>query len=127
MPTDASGNGYRLRLWKWELQRRADETGLESAVCHFPPGTFKWKIGLFSAISQNRRARPLISHDVIVNLIATTTTQTGLQVCSELDTNRYPAGRSVSDADIQTPYLRSPTHSTATGTTRFGRLAPPQQ
>ena len=75
------GNGYRLRLWKLELQRLADETGLEVAVCHFPPGTSKWnKIEhrLFSAISQNWRGKPLISHEVAVNLIGATTTRTGL-------------------------------------------------
>ena len=93
---DAGGsNGYRLRLWKLELQKLADETGLEIAVCHFPPGTSKWnKIEhrLFSAISQNWRAKPLVSHEVIVKLIAATTTRTGLRVRSELDPNRYPAG-----------------------------------
>ena len=75
---DAGGsNGYRLRLWKLELQKLADETGLEIAVCHFPPGTSKWnKIEhrLFSAISQNWRGKPLVSHEVIVKLIAATTT-----------------------------------------------------
>lgn len=107
---DAGGsNGYRVRLWKLELQRFADETGLEIAVCHFPPGTSKWnKIEhrLFSAISQNWRAKPLVSHEVIVKLIAATTTRTGLRVRSGLDTNAYPAGVSVSDADMQTLYLR---------------------
>jgi transposase len=107
---DAGGsNGYRLRLWKLELQRLADETGLEIAVCHFPPGTSKWnKIEhrLFSAISQNWRGKPLVSHEVIVKLIAATTTRTGLRVRSGLDTNAYPAGVSVSDADMDTLYLR---------------------
>ncbi len=107
---DAGGsNGYRLRLWKLELQKLADETGLEIAVCHFPPGTSKWnKIEhrLFSAISQNWRAKPLVSHEVIVKLIAATTTKTGLKVRSELDPNRYPAGVSVSDAAMETLYLR---------------------
>jgi transposase len=107
---DAGGsNGYRLRLWKLELQKLADETGLEIAVCHFPPGTSKWnKIEhrLFSAISQNWRGKPLVSHEVIVKLIAATTTRTGLRVRSALDENRYPAGRTVSDADMQTLYLR---------------------
>jgi hypothetical protein len=68
-----------------------DETGLEIAVCRFPPGTSKWnriEHRLFSAISQNWRAKPLVSHEVIVNLIAATTTRTGLHVRSELDTNR---------------------------------------
>jgi len=107
---DAGGsNGYRLRLWKLELQKLADETGLEIAVCHFPPGTSKWnKIEhrLFSAISQNWRAKPLVSHEVIVKLIAATTTKTGLRVRSALDPNRYPAGVSVSDAAMETLYLR---------------------
>jgi Rhodopirellula transposase. len=107
---DAGGsNGYRLRLWKLELQKLADETGLEIAVCHFPPGTSKWnKIEhrLFSAISQNWRGKPLVSHEVIVKLIAATTTRTGLRVRSALDDNRYPAGRTVSDADMDTLHLR---------------------
>ena len=107
---DAGGsNGYRLRLWKTELQRLADETGMEIAVCHFPPGTSKWnKIEhrLFSAISQNWRGKPLVSHEVIVKLIAATTTRTGLRVRSALDENAYPAGRTVSDADMATLYLR---------------------
>ncbi len=88
---DAGGsNGYRLRLWKAELQQLADETGLEIAVCHFPPGTSKWnKIEhrLFSAITQNWRGKPLVSHEAVVNLIAATTTRTGLRVRSELDEN----------------------------------------
>jgi len=107
---DAGGsNGYRLRLWKLELQKLADETGLEIAVCHFPPGTSKWnKIEhrLFSAISQNWRAKPLVSHEVIVKLIAATTTRTGLRVRSGLDTNAYPKGVTVPDADMETIYLR---------------------
>ena len=107
---DAGGsNGYRLRLWKLELQKLADETGLEIAVCHFPPGTSKWnKIEhrLFSAISQNWRGKPLVSHEVIVKLIAATTTRTGLRVRSALDDNHYPAGRTVSDADMDTLHLR---------------------
>jgi len=106
---DAGGsNGYRLRLWKWELQKLADETGLEMAVCHFPPGTSKWnKIEhrLFSAITQNWRGRPLVSHEVIVELIGATTTRTGLKVRSELDTSIYPAGLRVSDAEMQTLYV----------------------
>ena len=103
---DAGGsNGSRLRLWKWELQRLADETGLEIAVCHFPPGTSKWnKIEhrLFAAITQNWRGKPLVSHETVVNLIAATTTRTGLRVRSELDTSDYPAGIRVSDADMKT-------------------------
>jgi transposase len=112
---DAGGsNGYRLRLWKLELQKLADETGLEIAVCHFPPGTSKWnKIEhrLFSAITQNWRGKPLISHEVVVNLIGGTTTETGLRVRSELDANHYPAGRIVSDDELATIYLsRDPFH-----------------
>ena len=87
---DAGGsNGARLRLWKLEAQRLADETGLEIAVCHFLPGTSTWnKIEhrLFSAITQNWRGKPLISHETVVNLIAATTTRTGLKVHGELDT-----------------------------------------
>ena len=107
---DAGGsNGYRLRLWKLELQKLADETGLEIDVCHLPPGTSKWnKIEhrLFSAISQNWRGKPLVSHEVVVNLIGATTTRTGLRVQSQLDTNRYPAGRTVSDDELEAIYLR---------------------
>jgi transposase len=107
---DAGGsNGSRLRLWKLELQKLADETGLEIAVCHFPPGTSKWnKIEhrLFSAITQNWRGKPLVSHETVVNLIAATTTRTGLRVRSGLDTNDYPAGLRVSDAEMDTLYLQ---------------------
>ena len=107
---DAGGsNGYRLRLWKLELQKLADEIGLEIAVCHFPPGTSKWnKIEhrLFSAITQNWRGKPLVSHEVVVNLIGATTTETGLKVNSELDTNQYPAGRIVSDDELSTIHIR---------------------
>jgi transposase len=101
---DAGGsNGPRVRLWKVELQKFADETGLRIAVCHFPPGTSKWnKIEhrLFSFLSQNWRGKPLISFEVIVNLIAGTTTATGLEVRSELDTNVYPAGAKVADREL---------------------------
>src|SRR3954463_10010642 len=88
-------NGSRVRLWKVELQRLADETGLEISVCHFPPGTSKWnKIEhrLFSFVSQNWRGKPLVSHETIVNLIAATTTKTGLKVTCELDRSSYPLG-----------------------------------
>jgi hypothetical protein len=86
-------NSSRSRLWKIALQQFADQTGLRVSVCHFPPGTSKWnKIEhrLFSYISQNWRGRPLISHEVIVNLIGSTTTQTGLQVQAAIDDRRYP-------------------------------------
>ena len=91
------------------MQKLADETGLEIAVCHFPPGTSKWnKIEhrLFSAITQNWRGKPLVSHEVAVNLIGATTTTTGLRVKSKLDTNQYPAGRSVSDAELSAIHIR---------------------
>jgi hypothetical protein len=101
---DAGGsNGSRLRLWKVELQKLADETGLRIAVCHFPPGTSKWnKIEhrLFSYISQNWRGRPLRSFETIVNLIAATSTSTGLKVHAELDTESYTAGIKVSDQEL---------------------------
>ena len=96
-------NGFRLRLWKRELQRLANELGIEIAVSHFPPGTSKWnKIEhrLFSFISQNWRARPLVSYRVIVNTIAATTTRSGLSVHCELDPNRYPKGIVVTDEEI---------------------------
>jgi transposase len=102
-------NGSRVRLWKLELQRLASETGLRIAVCHFPPGTSKWnKIEhrLFSFISQNWRGRPLVSHEVVVNLIAATTTETGLEVACELDRNSYPAGIKVSKEDMAGIRLR---------------------
>ena len=96
-------NGSRLRLWKLELQRLADETGLTIEVSHLPPGTSKWnKIEhrLFSFISQNWRGKPLVSYEVIVSLIAATTTASGLRVYCELDPQPYPAGRKVSDAEL---------------------------
>jgi len=96
-------NGSRLRLWKIELQKLADETGLEIAVCHLPPGASKWnKIEhrLFSYISQNWRGKPLISHEVIVKLIAATTTKTGLKVRCDLDTQAYPTGIVVTDDEL---------------------------
>jgi hypothetical protein len=102
---DSGGsNGSRVRLWKHELQKLADETGLEISVCHLPPGTSKWnKIEhrLFSYISQNWRGKPLISHEVIVNLIARTTTRTGLRVHCELDRNSYPKGVKISDKQMK--------------------------
>jgi hypothetical protein len=101
-------NGYRVRLWKLELSRLAKETGLNIRVCHFPPGTSKWnKIEhrLFSFITMNWRAKPLISHEVIVNLIASTKTRTGLSVRAELDTNSYPKGIVVSTADLDTVHI----------------------
>jgi transposase len=102
-------NGSRVRLWKLELQRLASETGLRISVCHFPPGTSKWnKIEhrLFSFISQNWRGRPLVSHEVVVNLIAATITETGLKVTCELDRKSYPPGIKVSKEDMAGIRLR---------------------
>jgi hypothetical protein len=96
-------NGSRCRLWKVALQDLADKTGLELGVCHFPPGTSKWnKIEhrLFCHITQNWRGKPLVSHEVIVNFIANTTTQTGLKIQAELDTRRYETGITVSDTEL---------------------------
>jgi hypothetical protein len=93
-------NGPRSRLWKWALQRLADDVDLTLSVCHFPPGTSKWnKIEhrLFSFISQNWRGKPLVSHQAIVNLIAATTTRTGLRVKAALDTRRYETAVQVAD------------------------------
>ena len=96
-------NGVRLRLWKRELQTLANELGISITVCHLPPGTSKWnKIEhrLFSFITQNWRGRPLVSYQTIVQLIAATTTDTGLKVQCEIDPNTYPAGVKVTDAEM---------------------------
>jgi Rhodopirellula transposase DDE domain len=96
-------NGYRLRLWKLELQALVNELGFPISVCHLPPGTSKWnKIEhrLFSFITQNWRGKPLVTHQVIVNLIAATTTATGLAVRSRLDDRVYAKGRRVSDQQL---------------------------
>jgi len=96
-------NGYRLRLWKLELQGLVDELGFPVTVCHLPPGTSKWnKIEhrLFSFITQNWRGKPLVTHQVIVNLIAATTTKKGLAVRSRLDERVYRKGRRVSDTQL---------------------------
>lgn len=96
-------NGSRVRLWKLELQRLADEIGIPIQISHLPPGTSKWnKIEhrLFSHISMNWRGQPLISHEVIINFIAGTTTRKGLKVHAELDDSLYPAGIKVSDAEF---------------------------
>ncbi len=96
-------NGYRLRLWKLELQKLADETGLEITVCHFPPGTSKWnkvEHRLFSFISSNWRGEPLKDYETIVSLIARTTTAKGLKVICRLDRRKYAIGTKVSKAEI---------------------------
>jgi len=107
---DAGGsNGTRVRLWKVELQKLSDETGLRIAVCHFPPGTSKWnKIEhrMFCHITENWRGRPLVDHSVIINLIANTTTEKGLRVQSELDKSQYPKGIKVSDEELAAVRLR---------------------
>jgi hypothetical protein len=96
-------NSSRTRLWKTEVQKLADHTGLQITVCHFPPGTSKWnKIEhrLFSVISTNWRGKPLISHEVIINLIAATTTTTGLKVYAQLDERTYEKGITVTDEQL---------------------------
>lgn len=96
-------NGYRLRLWKLELQTLVDELGIPVTVCHLPPGTSKWnkvEHRLFSFITQNWRGKPLITHQVIVSLIAATTTKTGLTVRSRIDEQVYAKGRRVSDRQL---------------------------
>lgn len=96
-------NGSRTRLWKAELQGLADELGIRIAVCHLPPGTSKWnKIEhrLFAYITQNWRGKPLVSHEVIVNLIGSTTTKTGLTIRAALDTGCYATGRKIPDAEL---------------------------
>jgi hypothetical protein len=96
-------NSSRSRLWKVALQHLADDLGMKLFVCHFPPGTSKWnKIEhrLFSFITQNWRGKPLVNHQTIVNLIAGTTTRTGLIVKAALDTNHYDTTIKVSDAEL---------------------------
>jgi hypothetical protein len=97
-------NGARVRLWKVELQKLADESGLILEVCHYPPGTSKWnKIEhrMFCHISQNWRAEPLTSRAAVVELIAATKTRAGLTIACELDTDDYPKGIKVSDAEMR--------------------------
>lgn len=97
-------NGSRVRLWKVALQKLADELGMVIDVCHLPPGTSKWnKIEhrMFSFISQNWRGKPLVSHEVIVKLIAATTNKGGLKVQCALDSNTYPSGIKISDEEMK--------------------------
>jgi len=114
-------NGYRTRLWKLELQTLADELQIPITVCQLPPGTSKWnrvEHRLFSHITMNWRGKPLVTHQVIVSLIAATTTQTGLIIQAALDTDTYPKGIKVTNKQMKT--LTITKHdSTATGTTRF--------
>jgi transposase len=98
-------NGYRLRLWKWELQRLADQIGLSIMVSHFPPGTSKWnkvEHRLFSFISSNWRGEPLQDYETVVRLIASTTTAKGLTVTCRLDRRKYAVGRKIADAHMAT-------------------------
>lgn len=110
MTADGGGsNGSRLRLWKWELQKLADETDLSLSVCHFPPGTSKWnkvEHRLFSFISSNWRGEPLRDYETIVHLIARTTTAKGLRVECRLDRRKYPTGRRISDEEMETINIR---------------------
>jgi hypothetical protein len=102
-------NGSRCRLWKVALQAFAQRSGLRLHVCHLPPGTSKWnKIEhrLFSHITLNWRGRPLVSLEVIVNLIANTTTSAGLRVQAEVDTGRYPTKIKVSDEELAAVHLQ---------------------
>lgn len=102
-------NGYRLRLWKWELQRLADETGLKIAVCHFPPGTSKWnkvEHRLFSFISSNWRGEPLRDYETVVGLIACTTTAKGLTVRCRLDRRKYQLGKKITPEQMATINLQ---------------------
>lgn len=107
---DSGGsNSSRSRLWKVELQKMANRTGLTITVCHFPPGTSKWnKIEhrMFSFITQNWRGKPLINHATIVNLIGSTKTKEGLKIRCELDTKTYPKGIKVSDAELDKVKLK---------------------
>jgi hypothetical protein len=96
-------NGWRLQLWKWELQRLADQTGLALTVCHFPPGTSKWnkvEHRLFSFISSNWRGEPLRNYETVVRLITATTTAKGLKVTCRLDHRKYPVGRKITDEEF---------------------------
>jgi hypothetical protein len=116
-------NGVRVRLWKVALQALADETGLRITVCHLPPGTSKWnKIEhrLFAHISMNWRGRPLVSHEVIVELIGATTTRTGLTVQRSATPAAIRPG-SRSPTKNSPPFISSPTPSTVSGTTRSAR------
>ena len=106
LTADCGGsNGPQVKLWKRELQRFANETGLKVTVAHLPPGTSKWnKIEhrLFAFITMNWRGKPLVSHQVIIQLIGSTSTETGLKVCCEIDGNLYPKGIKVPDEEMQT-------------------------
>ena len=118
-------NGSRVRLLKIALQKLADETRLTLQVCHYPPGTSKWnriEHRLFCHITQNWRGRPLTSRSAVVELIAATTTKTGLTVRCELDTNAYAKGIKVSDAEMAALNIKA-TRSIRNGITLSRRAA----
>jgi hypothetical protein len=102
-------NGSRSRLWKVALQDLANHLGIPVRVCHFPPGTSKWNKSehrMFSQITQNWRGRPLVSHEVIIQLIANTTTKAGLRIRAELDSGHYPTGTLISDEQLSALNLK---------------------
>jgi hypothetical protein len=108
MADSGGSNGYRVRLWKVELQKFVNHTKIPIKVCHFPPGTSKWnriEHRLFSFISKNWRGHPLISHAVMLNLIAATTTSAGLKVRCELDPEVYETGVKVSDEEFERVHI----------------------
>jgi len=127
---DSGGsNGARLRLWKVELARLAEQTGLQISVSHLPPGTSKWnkvEHRLFSHISMNWRGRPLTSHEVIINTIAATTTRTGLRVQAALDTSTYPKGIRISDKQMKDLEKRSIRRHTFHGEWNYTLLPTPE-
>lgn len=105
-------NSYRTKLWKWELQQLANELNLSLQICHFPPGTSKWnkvEHRLFSQITENWRAKPLVSREVVVNLIASTKTSTGLSVHAALDEGKYPIGIQVSKEQFKSILIEQDT------------------
>ncbi len=109
MADGGGSNSSRSRLWKVALQELANQLGIPIHVCHFPPGTSKWnKIEhrMFCHITQNWRGRPLVSHDVIINLIANTVTAEGLKIKAELDSGTYPLGIKVTDAELAAVNLK---------------------
>jgi hypothetical protein len=112
MADGGGSNGHNRRLWKWELQTLANETGLPIRVSHFPPGTSKWnkvEHRLFSCISQNWRGEPLASYETIVKLIASTTTRAGLKVHCQLDMAKYPLKIKISDQEMKNIRIRRDT------------------
>lgn len=112
-PDGGGSNGYRVNLFKLELQKLADEIGLDITVSHFPPGTSKWNLiehRMFSAISLNWRGRPLTSHEVIVQLIGHTRTKTGLTIQADLDTQTYETGKKADPAEVAQLSIERPEH-----------------